>query len=919
MADPEKVDVVKTMENLKIIMDKKNPTKFGAWNVRTLTKPAQLEMVCVEMERLDLDFLGLSECRWKGSGKEVTAAGHLFIYSGVPKESTKKEFGVGIILNKRIKCSLLDYTPISERVIIVRLNTVSNESKISIVQCYAPAQSNGNVENRRKFFEKQLVEIIQDIPENDIRLFMGDFNAQVGSCNMGYDECMGINGLPKQIQIHENSNGQFFRDWCLKQKLVIGGTIFEKEDRRKVSWRSPKAIAQTQVDHIVIDQSLSICLTDVRNDLYADIGSDHNLIYGEITLKVATNPTRNEFNIGKLNNADIKELFQTKIADIWSQLPPKETIEQKWLDIKKTYQMAASEVLRFADSKSKLRWISERTWEKIEERREAKRLLDESTDPNEMTTLLHKFNKLIKEVDVLIRVDYLAHQAEKGSEDSFCAKELYDLSKKLTTSRFSAANNENENFLVSLEDQAKRRVQTQVGTNIQTTGELIKTEPPTVNEIEEAIISLRNGTAPGVDRINIELLKVNVNAARTMIEPLLTQIWEEGKIPQGKFIRSVFSKILSHIILKRVEDPLLSYCIPEQAGFKRIRSLRSVNHINTIRNIIEQSGKWQSPLCLLFLQFEKASGYSLDHNFLWLVQRNVPEKILNLIKEIYIGGCGLKEDCILSPILLTSALDYVLEQATLEFNGVQGVLYKRKQLEYLVYEENTCLLAHNHVDMQSKLNSVVEKIEHIGLKIDTKHSYLLKVGPNSKKPINCNKVRIDVITKLDYLGRIFKESGEWKITETFSISEDPNIDNTADITNRVKTATDVFSTLRKQHIWSSKCIDLDTKLHVFNSQVKSVLLYGCETWNRNKASNKKIEDFVIARLLEIITPHTTKIERQEMYEDDLLKLTKQEPILKTIQRLKCDWIAPTLSKPDQDITRQALDLICPYFEFQFGL
>jgi len=63
-----------------------------------------------------------------------------------------------------------------------------------------------------------------------------------------------------------------------------------------------------------------------------------------------------------------------------------------------------------------------------------------------------------------------------------------------------------------------------------------------------------------------------------------------------------------------------------------------------------------------------------------------------------------------------------------------------------------------------------------------------------------------------------------------------------DVTTRIGKARTAFVMLR--NIWKSKEISIKTKLHIFNSNVKSVLLYGCETWRSTEIMLKKIQTFL---------------------------------------------------------------------------
>ena len=85
--------------------------KIGTWNVKTLIQAGKLQNVNKEMERMEIDILGIAEIRWPGSacGKSEL---YTVIYSG--KESSA-ESGVGIIISERLSRTLLGHKAISDR------------------------------------------------------------------------------------------------------------------------------------------------------------------------------------------------------------------------------------------------------------------------------------------------------------------------------------------------------------------------------------------------------------------------------------------------------------------------------------------------------------------------------------------------------------------------------------------------------------------------------------------------------------------------------------------------------------------------------------------------------------------------------------------------------------------------------------
>jgi hypothetical protein len=61
-------------------------TRIGSWNVQTLFQKGKLAQQNREMDRYNLDILGVSEVRWNGSGQIMTTDGKMLLYSGTLKK-----------------------------------------------------------------------------------------------------------------------------------------------------------------------------------------------------------------------------------------------------------------------------------------------------------------------------------------------------------------------------------------------------------------------------------------------------------------------------------------------------------------------------------------------------------------------------------------------------------------------------------------------------------------------------------------------------------------------------------------------------------------------------------------------------------------------------------------------------------------
>ena len=105
--------------------------KIGTWNVRTLRKAGKLHLLLKELEANDVDIAGLSEVRWQGEGHFQSGDSTVIVSGGIPGQG-----GVAVILNKKLRGSMISYTPVSERILVVIL--AMQPVNVTVIQVYAP-------------------------------------------------------------------------------------------------------------------------------------------------------------------------------------------------------------------------------------------------------------------------------------------------------------------------------------------------------------------------------------------------------------------------------------------------------------------------------------------------------------------------------------------------------------------------------------------------------------------------------------------------------------------------------------------------------------------------------------------------------------------------------------------------------------
>ena len=135
-------------DRMEEVLHAKHKIRIGFWNVRTMYETGKLAQVTHEMRRYNLHILGISECRWTGSGRMCTNTGETVLYSG--RDDNHHSEGVAVILKKGIEKSLLEWKAINSRLMKIRLK--GRQINTTIIQCYAPTNDSRKVA-KDEFYE----------------------------------------------------------------------------------------------------------------------------------------------------------------------------------------------------------------------------------------------------------------------------------------------------------------------------------------------------------------------------------------------------------------------------------------------------------------------------------------------------------------------------------------------------------------------------------------------------------------------------------------------------------------------------------------------------------------------------------------------------------------------------------------------
>ena len=177
-----------------------------------------------------------------------------------------------------------------------------------------------------------------------------------------------------------------------------------------------------------------------------------------------------------------------------------------------------------------------------------------------------------------------------------------------------------------------------------------------------------------------------------------------------------------------------------------------------------------------------------------------------------------------------------------------GIKIAGRNINNLIYADDTTLMAESEEELKSLLMKVKEDREKVGLKLNIKETKIMASGPIPSWQIDGETV--ETVADFIFLGS--------KITADGDCSNE--IKRHLLLVRKVMTNLD--------SILKSRDITLPTKVHLVKAMVFPVVMYPCESWTMKKAERHRIDAFELwcwRRLLRV--PWTARRSNQSILEE----------------------------------------------------
>ncbi len=321
----------------------------------------------------------------------------------------------------------------------------------------------------------------------------------------------------------------------------------------------------------------------------------------------------------------------------------------------------------------------------------------------------------------------------------------------------------------------------------------------TLHELRYALGQAKRGKALGEDMIPVEVLNnkgglqyllqlfnvcftsgmIPMSWSKGIINPILKNPKDDPRDPlnyRGITMTSSVYKLFCSVLCRRLTTWIEENDImcDEQNGFRTGRS--TTDHLGSLTCVIETRIKKKQNTFAAFIDFSKAYD-RIDRSLLWykLTCIGVSDNMLSSLKSLYRNvqctvrvngnksdwfevGAGLKQGCILSPLLF----NLFINDLVYGLNRLKcGLICGNTPLSVLLYADDIVLLSDKEEHLQILLNYLSEWCTEWGLSINFNKSKVIHFRtPSTSRTVyefQSGNSTVDIVNQYKYLGLILTE------------------------------------------------------------------------------------------------------------------------------------------------------------------
>lgn len=920
----------------------KQTTVIGTWNVRSIK--GKEEEIVEEMEKYGIDILGITETKKKNKGRKCLNNGYHMLWSGVDIKQRARE-GVGLILKKDWIGKIIKEDYINERLLQVELEFI-NKSIWNIIVAYAP-NDDALKEEKDLFFNN--LQMILDRGVNN-KIVLGDLNGRVGNDNTGIERNMGTEGEQvknnngeriinlsidndfvitntkfKHKDIHKFTREEINRG----EKSIIDYILINRENWKYV--KDCKVIRQAEIgsDHYLLKTVLKYNQPNTQ----------------QIRRKI----TKEKIKSYKLKESRYRQKYQEILSKKIEESTNEEGVERKWKQLKDMMLQAAKESCGSSKITNKnikkTKWWSKDLKRKIKEKKDKwkkylvtrrKEDYEEYKNCRQQVKIKVKEAKKEswKEFGESMRDNYTENQKlfygtlkQLRNTKTFTMKNIKDKNGKVLTEEKDILERWKQYFkdLTNTKETDKDTEQKDIITEEKINNNEENIPEITSKELENAIAKIKLGKAPGIDDVTPEMIKYMDESGKEKLRELLNTIINEKIIPnewnigivlpihkkgdtrncenyRGITLTCIGGKVLARILEERIRIELDNTLEETQYGFRKGRSTQ--DPIFIIRQATEKTISKGGELHVCFIDLEKAFD-RIKREDVWniLQERGINIGMIEMLRAMYRNNqnvvriqneeskifqtkTGLKQGCVLSPLLFSVVMDKAVKEAKVNMKKFNIGNWKMEKVEMseLLFADDMAIVANSAKDLQQNINAMNESLKRINMKINiNKTKSMIISTQHQTHEIHLEEKIIEQVKCYNYLGTTIEDTGK--------------LDR--EINERTGKVGRLFNAMRTTFLGKRE-IPKNIKVEVVKKVVIPTLIYGSESWTLTDRNMSRVNATEMRFLRKIEGKTRRDRIRNEVFRENL----KIKPIEKIIQEKQLSWLGHIYRMPEIRQTRR---------------
>jgi hypothetical protein len=418
-------------------------------------------------------------------------------------------------------------------------------------------------------------------------------------------------------------------------------------------------------------------------------------------------------------------------------------------------------------------------------------------------------------------------------------------------------------------------------------------ETITPEEVLEMIKKLPAGKAAGPDGISYEIIKVTGETGARTLCTLFNRAFDEGMVAEefqqavccplpkvegtrkmtesrGISLLSCIGKLYAKLLNTRIARFLETegVLIPEQGGFRKLwapaRGRSTVEQSLTLAETLRRRKAQGMETYLTFIDLRKAYD-RVWREGLWvkLAELGIQGKMLRAlhqlygkvqvavrcngqVSELFDVAIGLKQGCVLSPILFTVFINDILADCKAQGLGVQVLgstlrasPWVKGKLAGLLWADDLVLIAETPGDMSKMLDCITRWLDKWKMEANADKCAVMVCGRTGEEKEATEKLQqetsrgnhkfciqggvVNIVTQYKYLGTYFASNLEW----------------TMEREARVKATARAVDSLRL--VLRQYSLKASTRCRLLQAIVYPIALYGAGLWYEGGSTAKKLE------------------------------------------------------------------------------